>query len=106
MLNFLTNAVKYTPKGWLKMELFKKGRQIIYQVSDNGIGLTKFDLENVFQKFYRAEEAKKITATGVGLGLFVVKKFIEAHDGEVFVTSPGPGQGASFGFRLPIKRAG
>ncbi|KKS12809.1 MAG: Histidine kinase [Candidatus Magasanikbacteria bacterium GW2011_GWA2_41_55] len=106
MLNFLTNAVKYTPKGWLKMELFKKGRQIVYQVSDNGIGLTKFDLENVFQKFYRAEEAKKITATGVGLGLFVVKKFIEAHDGEVFVESPGPGQGATFGFKLPIKRVG
>lgn len=104
MWNFLTNAVKYTPKGWLKMELFKKGKKIIYQVSDNGIGLTKLDLENVYQKFYRAEEAKRITATGVGLGLFVCKKFIEAHKGEVFVASPGPGQGATFGFRLPMKK--
>lgn len=104
MWNFLTNAVKYTPHGWLKMELFIKGRKIVYQVTDNGIGLTKLDLENVYQKFYRAEEAKKITAAGVGLGLFVCKKFIEAHHGEVFVESPGPGQGATFGFRLPMKK--
>lgn len=101
--NFLSNAIKYTATGWIKVELFEEKNQAVCQVTDTGIGLSKKDQENIFQKFYRSEGAKRVAADGVGLGLFICRKFIEAHHGEVFAKSLGLGRGSTFGFRLPVE---
>lgn len=102
MFNFFSNSIKYTDKGFIKAELFRDGNWVVCQISDSGIGLTPADKQNLFQKFYRSENARHKSVEGVGLGLFVCHKFIEGHHGEVFAKSPGPGKGSVFGFRVPI----
>lgn len=102
IFNLLSNAIKYTEKGSIQIELFKKNNQIIFQIIDTGIGLSPTDKDQIFQKFYRSDNAKYVSASGVGLGLFVCRKFIEAHKGEMFATSPGLGKGSVFVFRLPL----
>lgn len=103
VFNFLSNSIKYTDKGFIKTELFRDGNWLVCQISDSGIGLSPADKENLFQKFYRSENAQQKLVEGVGLGLFVCRKLIEGHRGEVFAESPGVGKGSTFGFRLPIK---
>ena len=78
-------------------------------ISDDGIGIPEKDLTKIFNDFYRASNAKKISSEGSGLGLSVVKKIIERHDGSISVKSPSrmskkDQPGASFIIELPLKR--
>lgn len=130
IFNFLDNAIKYTAAGLIKVELFKvranlpaglsaarlparqdkagkagsRSSLLVCQVTDAGLGFKAEDKPQLFQKFSRTSEAKQVSGAGVGLGLFVCRKFIEAHGGEIFAVSPGQGKGSTFGFRLPIKK--
>lgn len=74
---------------------------ILVEVTDQGPGLTAEQQEHVFERFYRTDRARSRTAGGTGLGLAIVAALIEAHHGRVWVTS-APGQGATFGFALPL----
>jgi len=74
---------------------------VILEVSDRGPGLTKEQQEHVFERFYRTDRARSRTAGGTGLGLAIVAAMIGAHNGKVWVDSE-PGQGATFGFALPL----
>jgi two-component system, OmpR family, sensor kinase len=74
---------------------------VILEVSDQGPGLTKEQQEHVFERFYRTDRARSRTAGGTGLGLAIVAAMIGAHSGKVWVDSE-PGQGATFGFALPL----
>lgn len=100
IFNLFSNALKYTEKGSIQAELFRKDNRLVCQITDSGIGLSRSDKENIFQKFYRSENAKQASASGVGLGLFVCRKFIEAHKGEMFAKSAGAGKGSTFGFKM------
>lgn len=102
IFNLFSNAIKYTEKGFIEAKLFKAEGQIVFEIIDSGIGLSRSDRENIFQKFYRSDNAKQVSASGVGLGLFVCRKFIEAHKGEMFAKSAGAGKGSAFGFKLPL----
>ncbi|MBY0358909.1 MAG: cell wall metabolism sensor histidine kinase WalK [Candidatus Obscuribacterales bacterium] len=102
IINLLTNAIKYTPKGGkvlLSVANCPESKQIKVTVKDNGIGIPEECLENIFDRFYRVEK-KVHTIKGTGLGLTIVKNIVEIHGGEVKVESE-IGMGSSFMFLLP-----
>jgi two-component system OmpR family sensor kinase len=74
---------------------------VILEVTDHGAGLTAEQQEHVFERFYRTDRARSRTAGGTGLGLAIVAAMVGAHKGRVWVDSE-PGQGATFGFALPL----
>ncbi len=103
IFNFIDNAIKYTEQGDVSVGLNAEVNGVRVTVNDHGFGFGKVDEANFFQKFYRGENVKNTNVTGTGLGLFVCKKFIEAHGGKVWARSPGLGKGSEFGFWLPNK---
>jgi PAS domain S-box-containing protein len=101
MDNFINNAINHTKEGG-KIEVTAKrvGNDLEVAVDDDGTGIAKENIPKLFTKFYRIEGLKG--NRGTGLGLFISKSIIEAHDGYVWVDSE-LGKGSTFGFRLPIK---
>lgn len=70
-------------------------------IKDKGIGLSEAEAGKVFKKYFRSAQAVKLNPVGTGVGLNVVKFFLEAHRGTVFVKSE-PNKGSTFGFKLPL----
>ena len=102
ILNLVDNAIKYTEKGGVKVFAEKNNNEILVSVRDTGIGIPKEEVKLLFKKFVRGDRAV-LNPSGSGLGLFIVKKIIEAHGGKVMVESEGEGKGSTFSFSLPIK---
>ena len=102
--NLLSNAIKYSPEnGRIKVraELARDPNFVEVSVEDQGCGIPEEHQKKIFERFYRVENDTH-TVKGTGLGLHLVKITIEKHhQGEVFVKSK-PGEGSTFGFRLPI----
>lgn len=99
--NLVGNAIKYTPRqGRVEVQVESDGDQVVLRVIDNGRGLTEAQLANLFQIYYRTEDAKKSKAQGTGLGLYIVKMLVEAHQGQVTVASQ-PERGSTFTVILP-----
>lgn len=105
LINLLDNAIKYSPEGAeILVRVKDKGEHVLFQVEDQGPGISKEDLPYIFDPFYRAHQEEKIE--GSGLGLAVVKSIVEAHGGKVWVKNKkGPSSGAVFSFIIP-KRTG
>lgn len=103
--NLLGNALKYSPEGG---EIRIAGRTntdwIEIAVSDQGIGIAPEQQENIFERFYRVDNALTRETQGAGLGLFIVRSIVEAHGGHIRVESQ-PGQGTTFRFSLPLSQA-
>jgi signal transduction histidine kinase len=100
--NLLTNAVKYSERGGsVAVAVFCFDRKIYVAVKDSGFGIAADDLPMLFTKFYRAGSASKTNAKGTGLGLALVKAFVEGHGGTVTVTS-SLGIGSTFTVELPV----
>ncbi|RJO61938.1 hypothetical protein C4544_01510 [candidate division WS5 bacterium] len=102
IMNFTDNAIYYTPEGKVTLKLYDEGDKVCFEVTDSGIGVPKEQQKNLFTKFYRAENARSTRPDGTGLGLFMAKKVIEDHHGEIIFASE-EGKGSTFGFRLPKK---
>ncbi|PLX84383.1 MAG: hypothetical protein C0617_07785 [Desulfuromonas sp.] len=102
--NLLSNAVKYSPEGGLIKVCGEatEGRYTI-AVSDQGMGMSQEQAERAFDLFYRADSSNT-ALRGTGIGLSIVKQFVEAHGGEVRITSE-PGRGTLFQITLPLKTA-
>ncbi len=99
--NLLLNAVKYTPEGKsVHLEAQSHDEFVQIEISDTGIGIPENELENVFEEFFRASNAKKREKDGTGLGLSIVKQIIERHGGTISVRSQ-EGQGTTFSVVLP-----
>ena len=96
--NIIDNAVKYTKVGGITVELQKDEdtHKVLLSVADTGIGISRDVLPMLFQKFTRAKGAGLVNIQGTGLGLYVVKELMRAHKGNVWVDSPGEGQGSTF----------
>lgn len=86
LCNLLNNAIKYSPQNsTINFELVNQNNNVVFQIKDSGIGIEEEDLPYIFQPFHRAGNVGKIP--GTGLGLAIVKKCVEAHGGEIFVSS-------------------
>jgi signal transduction histidine kinase len=98
--NLISNAIKYSPAGG-EIRIIGETRpdKIIVCVSDQGPGIAPADIPYVFDRFYRSSDASR-TTKGAGLGLYLARAVIEAHEGHVWV-DPKPGQGARICFSLP-----
>jgi signal transduction histidine kinase len=100
--NLLSNAMRYTPQGGsVNVSLGVQNDQAICMVSDTGPGMTMEQAENVFHRFWRADESRARHSGGSGLGLAISKRLVEAHDGRLWVKSV-KGEGSTFGFDLPL----
>jgi len=100
--NLLDNAVKYSPDGQVVEVLTETDEtQISISIRDQGVGMTNEEVEQVFQRFYRAKPTNAV-AQGLGLGMCIVKRIVEDHGGEIYITSQ-PGAGTTAKFTLPIK---
>jgi signal transduction histidine kinase/ribosome-binding protein aMBF1 (putative translation factor) len=99
--NLLANAIRYTPAGGrVTVSCAASDGQASVTVSDTGIGMSPEVQERIFEKFYRAREARGVEAQGLGLGLALVRELIEAHGGCIEVES-APGNGSTFCVLLP-----
>lgn len=100
--NLVGNAIKYTPPGGtveIRLARGRKSGELL--VIDTGIGIRDEDQEKLFSPFYRVKNDETHGIEGTGLGLYLVKKIVEQHSGELIFKS-AHGEGSTFGFRLPM----
>ena len=101
IINFLTNAIKYSPgTSEVHIKVEERGDNVYVGVKDFGIGINADQQKNVFEKFYRVEETA-IHFQGLGIGLYISAEIIRRHNGEVGVHSV-PGEGSEFYFSIPL----
>lgn len=101
--NLLSNAVKYgKTKKPILVSITKKKDYVEISVKDYGIGISKRDQKQLFTKFFRTEKATRVSTTGSGLGLYIIKKILDACAGSIQCHSD-PGKGSTFTVILPIK---
>jgi signal transduction histidine kinase len=102
IINFLTNAIKYSPDADrvdLKVELLPEEVQL--QITDYGIGIPVDKQQYLFERFYRVDGESREKVNGLGLGLFIAKDIIDKHEGKIGLTSE-PGKGSTFWFSLQL----
>jgi PAS domain S-box-containing protein len=103
LANLLNNAAKYTPpEGLLRVETGIEGGYVHVAVSDNGIGMSEDLIAHAFELFTQAERAADRAQGGLGIGLAVVKRLVELHDGVISASSEGLGKGSRFTVVLPL----
>jgi len=100
--NLVDNAIKYTPKGEVSIELHQEGTSVVFCVSDTGIGIAVEDLSRLFNKFVRGSNMSTTHPEGTGLGLYFARVVIENLGGRIWVESVGKGRGSKFCFSLPL----
>jgi len=103
IMNLLFNAIKYTPSGGeVELNVKQLDDGVLVQVSDTGIGVPTDQLEDIFDEFHRAENARKIERDGTGLGLSIARQVIHRHGGKIWAQN-NPNVGSTFSFILPAK---
>ncbi len=103
VMNFIDNAVYYSrPNSTVMIEVTSGSRDITFAVHDTGIGVPVAERHHLFTKFYRASNARKVRPDGTGIGLYMAKKVITAHNGSVIFETK-ENKGSTFGFKLPLK---
>lgn len=100
--NLINNAIKFMQEQ-KKITFYTQDKidenQVIISIKDSGIGMTPEQSAHVFEEFYKADESR-VNFEGSGLGLNICKRIVEAHEGNIWVESPGPGKGSTFHFTL------
>ena len=100
--NLLSNAVKYSPeRGLVTVKVYKDRGEAVFEVADEGPGIAAPEREKVFEAFYRGTDAPIAAIKGSGLGLSIVKEYVQLHKGRVEILD---GPGAHFRIRIPRKR--
>jgi len=100
-VNLLINASKYTDEGGrISMSLEAQGAYAVVRVKDSGIGIAAHMLPNVFDLYMQVDVAGERSRSGVGVGLALVRRIVELHEGSVSALSAGLGQGSEFVVRL------
>ncbi len=102
LTNLVGNAVKFSKRGRVAVWVEQQGDNLVYRVSDTGIGIPKEELENIFAEFQQVDTAITREYSGTGLGLNITKKFVEMHGGRIWVESE-LGQGSTFSFSIPLR---
>jgi len=103
VVNLVSNAVKYTPEGGrITVTVARESDNAVLRVRDTGVGIAPELLPRVFDLFVQGRRSLDRTEGGLGIGLTIVKRLSELHEGSVAVESAGPGQGSAFTVRLPV----
>ena len=103
-INLVGNAIKFTPQnGTISIKAQFANDLLSVEVSDTGIGIDKNDIDHLFDEFYRVNNEINQYVKGTGLGLALAKKIVEAHGGQIWITSE-IGQGTTFSFTLPLAK--
>jgi signal transduction histidine kinase len=102
LFNLLSNAVKFTPTGGrIRVSCRGRASRVIIEVTDDGAGMTAEQMARLFRPFTQVHDELGGVTGGTGLGLFICKGIVEAHDGMIECESAGPGQGTTFRVTLP-----
>lgn len=101
LINLISNGIKYSDRGTLKLEVKSSGKNIVIVVKDEGIGIPAEDLERIFERFYVVDKSRSKKSGGTGLGLSIVKHVAILHKGDIKVESR-KNEGTSFIITLPM----
>ena len=105
LANLLSNAAKYSPEGTaIGVGIAHDGHRVVTTVADRGAGVPLADRDRIFEKFTRLGDHLTRPQQGVGLGLYIVRRSVEAMNGTAWVDD-APGGGAAFSFSLPVAPA-
>jgi len=105
LYNLLENAVKYSPQGGeIRVSVKSEKEHLVTAVGDHGIGISPSDQAKLFGPFQRLEESRPAEVGGVGLGLLVCRRLVEAHGGQIWVESEA-GWGSTFFFTIPLSHS-
>lgn len=100
--NLLSNAIKFSPEGGVvQIDLQQNTNELVVFINDEGIGIPEKELEHIFDRFYQVPQEVKYGFEGTGLGLALVKDFVELHKGKIEVSSQ-KGRGTSFVLTFPL----
>jgi two-component system phosphate regulon sensor histidine kinase PhoR len=100
LVNLLHNAIKFTSSGGqVILRAVQKDREILFCVTDSGIGIAAEDLARIFERFYKVDRSR--ATSGTGLGLAIARHLVEAHGGRIWAESE-VGKGSTFYFTIPI----
>ncbi|MBU4023179.1 HAMP domain-containing histidine kinase [Patescibacteria group bacterium] len=102
IMNIIDNAIKYTEKGGIIIKCKMKNEKLKITIADTGLGMSKEQLGEIFQKFNRGTAGETHWASGAGLGLYIAKEFTELHNGKIWAESGGEGKGSTFNIELPV----
>jgi signal transduction histidine kinase len=106
LVNIVDNAIKYNrPGGEVKISAHADDAQVVIEIKDNGIGISRADQQRIFERFYRVDKSRSRAQGGSGLGLAIVKKIVEEHGGTISVEST-LGEGSTFRISLPRRKTG
>jgi len=106
LFNLLSNAAKFTPDGGaVELSAKRQKGDLVVCVADTGSGIEPEDQDKIFDAFYQISGELSDKPAGTGLGLPLAKRFVEMHDGRIWVESPGAGKGSRFFFAVPIREA-
>lgn len=103
VINLLSNALKFTERGYVKCKAQLNGDEIFVSVEDTGIGIPEEEKERIFEKFKQVGDLIRGKPRGTGLGLPISKQIVEAHGGKIWVETK-LGKGSTFYFTIPLKR--
>jgi signal transduction histidine kinase len=104
-INLIHNAIKFTPEGGtIDVFLTQSEDKVSVRITDSGPGITQQDQLRIFERFYKVDQSRTRSMGGSGLGLSIVHKIVEMHDGTISVFSE-PGEGATFTVQLPVHSA-
>lgn len=100
--NLVDNAIKYTDRGEVMIDLHQEGSSVVLAIIDSGVGIDPKNISRLFNKFVRGEDVVAVHPEGTGLGLYFARVVVENLGGRIWVDSAGKGQGSKFSFSLPL----
>ena len=100
LTNLMSNAVKFTQKGSIKLEVKKEKEFIVFNLIDTGIGIKKEHVKHIFDRFWQSDGSYTRQQGGTGIGLTLVAEFVKLHNGSISVDST-EGKGSTFSVKIP-----
>ena len=104
LINLLNNAARFTKQGSISISVCRKEKEIVFSVTDTGVGISPKDIPHIFEEFRQADGSTRRQHDGAGLGLAISKRFVQLHGGEIGVQST-VGEGSVFSFSLPMDQS-
>ena len=103
ILNIIDNAIHYTEKGSITVNLQSQKENVLITITDTGEGMSAEELGQLFESFSRGRAGNKMWTEGAGLGLYIAHQFVQMHKGKIWADSPGKGKGSIFSIQLPVQ---